>query len=227
MLSVRVHRFALIRGYVFLCFSAMRRWYCDISGSFETCLLPTRHHRCGPNSRMSSRHSSFVLSLIRLLSPPSQPQEGAGMGIYPSSPTPAIAPVSNEWEDEKHAARSGTPRSGAGTDATGAAWTDRRRSLGESVSSMPSDGDSADVAQGSVGEQLFYVHQLRERMSKEQIEMRSLIRLVFVVALRLHAIHLSPLDGLSDGRPSALAILSSSGLFTLAVWCPNQIVLDS
>lgn len=88
------------------------------------------------------------------------------------------------WEEEKYASRSGTPRNGVCTDATGAAWTGRRRSLGESVSSMPSEADSADVAPGSVAEQLFYVHQLRERMSKEQIEMRSLIRLVFMVVLR-------------------------------------------
>lgn len=81
------------------------------------------------------------------------------------------------WEEEKQASRSGTPRNGAGTEATGAGWANRRRSLGESVSSMPSEGDSGD-ASGNMGEQLFYVHQLRERMSKEQIEMRSLIRYV-------------------------------------------------
>lgn len=80
------------------------------------------------------------------------------------------------WEEEKPGSRSGTPRNGAGTEAAGASLADRRRSLGESVSSMPSDGDSVDASQGNVGEQLFYVHQLRERMSKEQIEMRSLIR---------------------------------------------------
>lgn len=69
-----------------------------------------------------------------------------------------------------------------GTESAGAAWVDRRRSLGESFSSVLSEGDSADAAQGDVGEQLFYVHQLRERMSKEQIEMRSLIRFVVLVA---------------------------------------------
>eukprot|EP00752_Nemacystus_decipiens_P016541 g14784.t1 len=102
------------------------------------------------------------------------PQEGADVEKCPSSPTPAVRPVSMTWEEEL-ASRSGTPRSGMVADAAGVACTDRRRSLGESISSMPSEGDSADVAQGSVGEQLFYVHQLRERMSKEQIEMRSLI----------------------------------------------------
>eukprot|EP00903_Cladosiphon_okamuranus_P007670 g7438.t1 len=102
-------------------------------------------------------------------------QEGTQVDKYPSSPTPAVPPVSMGWEEERHASKNGTPRSGVGADATGAAWADKRRSLGGSVSSMPSEGDSADVAQGSVGEQLFYVHQLRERMSKEQIEMRSLI----------------------------------------------------
>lgn len=136
------------------------------------------------------------------------------MDKYPSTPTPAVPPVSMAWEEEKYASRSGTPRSGVGADATGASWTDRRRSLGESVSSMPSEGDSADAAQGSVGEQLFYVHQLRERMSKEQIEMRSLIRLVFIAVSRL-PIRLSPPDCLSDGGPSGSAVIES-GLSTLA-----------
>lgn len=110
------------------------------------------------------------------------------MAKNPSSPLPAVTSLSTGWEEEKHFSRSGTPksrtatpRSGMGIEAPEASLADRRRSLGESVSSMPSDGgDSVDPAQGSVGEQLFYVHQLRERMSKEQIEMRSLIRSVVV-----------------------------------------------
>ncbi|CAN0402680.1 unnamed protein product, partial [Ectocarpus sp. 12 AP-2014] len=105
---------------------------------------------------------------------PEKVDVNADMGKNLSSPTPAVSSLSMGWDEEKHGSRSGTPRLGMGTEATGAAWPERR-SLGESVSSMPSEADSADVAQGSVGEQLFYVHQLRERMSKEQIEMRSLI----------------------------------------------------
>lgn len=134
----------------------------------------------------------------------SQLQEGADMGKYPSSPTPAVRPGLMALEEDRHASTSGTPRSGVGADATGVAWADRRRSLGESVSSTPSEGDSADVAQGSVGEQLFYVHQLRERMSKEQIEMRSLIR--YFVRVSLLPIRLSRLDGLSNGDPSTSAV---------------------
>ncbi|CAM9123728.1 unnamed protein product [Ectocarpus fasciculatus] len=105
---------------------------------------------------------------------PEKDDVNADMGKNLSSPTPAVSSLSMGWDEEKHGSRSGTPRRGMGTEAAGAAWPERR-SLGESVSSMPSEADSADVAQGSVGEQLFYVHQLRERMSKEQIEMRSLI----------------------------------------------------
>ncbi|CBJ25593.1 Myosin, heavy chain 10, non-muscle [Ectocarpus siliculosus] len=105
---------------------------------------------------------------------PEKVDVNADMGKNLSSPTPAVSSLSMGWDEEKHGSRNGTPRRGMGTGATGAAWPERR-SLGESVSSMPSEADSADVAQGSVGEQLFYVHQLRERMSKEQIEMRSLI----------------------------------------------------
>ncbi|CAB1119443.1 unnamed protein product [Ectocarpus sp. CCAP 1310/34] len=105
---------------------------------------------------------------------PEKVDVNADMGKNLSSPTPAVSSLSMGWDEEKHGSRNGTPRRGMGTEATGAAWPERR-SLGESVSSMPSEADSADVAQGSVGEQLFYVHQLRERMSKEQIEMRSLI----------------------------------------------------
>lgn len=102
------------------------------------------------------------------------------MGKYPPSPLPAVPSLSLGWEEEKHASRQSTPR---GTEAAGATWADRRRSLGESFSSVPSEGDSTDAAQGGVGEQLFYVHQLRERMSKEQIEMRSLIRFVLVACV--------------------------------------------
>ncbi|CAM9435559.1 unnamed protein product [Ectocarpus sp. 4 AP-2014] len=105
---------------------------------------------------------------------PEKVDVNADMGKNLSSPTPPVSSLSMGWDEEKHGSRNGTPRRGMGTEATGAAWPERR-SLGESVSSMPSEADSADVAQGSVGEQLFYVHQLRERMSKEQIEMRSLI----------------------------------------------------
>lgn len=97
-------------------------------------------------------------------------------------PLPAVTSLPLGWEEVKHASRQSTPRSGMGTEAAGAARADRRRSLGESFSSVLSEGDSADVAQGDVGEQLFYVHQLRERMSKEQIEMRSLIRFVVLAA---------------------------------------------
>lgn len=146
--------------------------------------MPFSHTAAGVTKMASNRWSLPLRSLPPLYSL-SQLQEGADMGKYPSSPTPAVPPVTMAWEEEKYASRSGTPRSGVGADATGAAWTDRRRSLGESVSSMPSEGDSADAAQLGVGEQLFYVHQLRERMSKEQIEMRSLIRLVFMV-VRVH-----------------------------------------
>ncbi|CAM9418029.1 unnamed protein product [Scytosiphon promiscuus] len=104
------------------------------------------------------------------------------MAKYAPSPLPAVTSLSTGWQEDKHSSRGGTPksssatpRSGMGTEAPEAALADRRRSLGESISSLPSDGDSTDPAQGSVGEQLFYVHQLRERMSKEQTEMRSLI----------------------------------------------------
>lgn len=115
---------------------------------------------------------------------PEKVDVNADMGKNQSSPTPAVSSLSMGWDEEKHGSRNGTPRRGMGTEATGAAWPERR-SLGESVSSMPSEADSADVAQGSVGEQLFYVHQLRERMSKEQIEMRSLIRYSSSPAARL------------------------------------------
>lgn len=97
------------------------------------------------------------------------------MGTYPSSPLRAVPSLSVGWEEEKHTSRQSTPRGGMGAEGAGVAWTGRRRSV-------LSEGDSADAAQGDVGEQLFYVHQLRERMSKEQIEMRSLIRFVVFVA---------------------------------------------
>lgn len=143
-----------------------------------------------------------------------QLQEGADMGKYPSSPLATVPPISMAWEEEKHTSRSGTPRSGVGTEATGATWADRRRSLGESISSMPSEGDSADAAQGNVGEQLFYVHQLRERMSKEQIEMRSLIRLVFMVVFN----DLSAASWLSfRWRSECVGSLLRSRLLTLAM----------
>lgn len=152
--------------------------FCDaslvsgVSGRFGKVPSAPSHRRGGPNVRLASHRLSHSLYSL------SQLQEGADTGKYLSSPTPAVPPIPMAWEEEKHASRSGTPRNGVGTEATGAAWTDRRRSLGESVSSMPSEGDSVDASQGNMGDQLFYVHQLRERMSKEQIEMRSLIRLV-------------------------------------------------
>lgn len=124
-----------------------------------------------------------MLASAIFFSPQSHEAEiDADMGKYQSSPLPAVPSLPLGWEEEKHASRQSTPRGGMGTELAGAAWADRRRSLGESFSSVRSEGDSADAAQGDVGEQLFYVHQLRERMSKEQIEMRSLIRYVVLVA---------------------------------------------
>lgn len=89
----------------------------------------------------------------------------------PESPSAATLPPAVGWEEEKL-----TPRSAMGADAGGAGVAHMRHSLGGSFNSMPSEGESVDAQPGSVGEQLFYVHQLRARMSKEQIEMRSLIR---------------------------------------------------
>ncbi|CAN0279342.1 unnamed protein product [Laminaria digitata] len=88
----------------------------------------------------------------------------------PESPSAATLPPAVGWEEEKL-----TPRSAMGADAGGAGVAHMRHSLGGSFNSMPSEGESVDAQPGSVGEQLFYVHQLRARMSKEQIEMRSLI----------------------------------------------------
>lgn len=104
-----------------------------------------------------------------------QTYEGADgtsdMVSIPESPSAAALPPSMGWEEEKL-----TPRSAMGAEAGGAGIAHMRHSLGGSFNSMPSDGDSVDAQPGSVGEQLFYVHQLRARMSKEQVEMRSLIR---------------------------------------------------
>lgn len=104
-----------------------------------------------------------------------QTYEGADgasdMVSIPQSPSAAALPPSMGWEEEKL-----TPRSAMGAEAGGAGIAHMRHSLGGSFNSMPSEGDSVDAQPGSVGEQLFYVHQLRARMSKEQVEMRSLIR---------------------------------------------------
>lgn len=75
------------------------------------------------------------------------------------------------WSDEKH-----TPQNGINAEAAGAAWRERRRNMGGSFNSTHSDGESVDAQPGGVAEQLFYVQQLRERMAKEQAEMRDLIR---------------------------------------------------
>lgn len=88
---------------------------------------------------------------------------------YPSSPLSASQSPALGWDSEKL-----TPRNGSG-EAAGAAWPNRLRSHGSS-NSLRSDAEWSDGPPGSAAEQLFYVHQLRERMAKEQVEMRSLIR---------------------------------------------------
>lgn len=89
----------------------------------------------------------------------------------PQSPLASALPTQMGWEEERL-----TPRSGTGEDAGRPGVAHTRHSMGGSFNSIPSEGDSVDAQPGNVGEQLFYVHQLRARMSKEQIEMRSLIR---------------------------------------------------
>lgn len=98
------------------------------------------------------------------------PQVPSGMEANKS--TPPVPSPSVGWGEEKH-----TPKNGFSTETAGASWRERY-SPRESFNSLPSEGESVDVQPGSVGEQLFYVQQLRERMTKEQVEMRALIRCV-------------------------------------------------
>lgn len=56
--------------------------------------------------------------------------------------------------------------------------SDLRSAHRNSFRSVSSESESIDVFPGNLGEQLVYVHQLRDRMAKEQVEMRSLIRCV-------------------------------------------------
>ena len=93
------------------------------------------------------------------------------MANIPQSPSAAALPPSMGWEEEKL-----TPRSSMGAEVGGAGVAHMGHNLGGSFNSMASEGESVDAQPGSVGEQLFYVHQLRARMLKEQVEMRSLIR---------------------------------------------------
>lgn len=89
-----------------------------------------------------------------------------------SKSTPAVPAPSMGWDEEKP-----TPKNSFNAETAGASWRERH-SQRESFNSLPSEGESVDVQPGSVGEQLFYVQQLRERMTKEQVEMRALIRCV-------------------------------------------------
>lgn len=92
---------------------------------------------------------------------PNRTESSAGLPPkYPNSPLSA--------------SQSPSPRNENG-EATGAAWPSRLRSHGSS-NSLRSDAEWSDGPPGSAAEQLFYVHQLRERMAREQVEMRSLIR---------------------------------------------------
>lgn len=71
-------------------------------------------------------------------------------------------------------------RKGTGGEAPEVAGKqDGLESMQHSFRSLSSDGESVDVSASSLAGQLVYVHQLRERMSKDQVEMRSLIRCVF------------------------------------------------
>lgn len=96
------------------------------------------------------------------------PQVPSGVEVTKS--LPAVSSPSMGWDEEKDASNSGI-----NTETVGAPWKERP-SPRESFNSLPSEGEAVDVQAGSLGEQLFYVQQLRERMTKEQIEMRSLIR---------------------------------------------------
>lgn len=98
------------------------------------------------------------------------------MAKFPRSPLPASFPPSTQWDEGNI---NNTPRSVLGSEAAAGTLKGRQGSLG-SFNSIPSEGESTDAPLESVGEQLFYVQQLRERMSKEQAEMRSLIRCVLV-----------------------------------------------
>lgn len=100
---------------------------------------------------------------------------GVNLSKHPSSPMPAVSSPSVGWTEDK-----GTPRNGIAAEAAGAAWRDGHRG---SFHSAASDGESVDAPLGSMGEQLVYVQQLRERMSKEQIEMRSLVRCVLMACV--------------------------------------------
>lgn len=99
--------------------------------------------------------------------------EGKSDDSLPLSPTSANPAKSAEWEDQKE---SGKTRSEV--EAPDVVWRDIQQSMGESFRSFSTEGESADA--GSMAEQLVYVQQLRERMSKEQQQMRSMIRRVFL-----------------------------------------------
>lgn len=124
------------------------------------------------DKRTQARHHSEIIAdrCQRSFSP----QVPSGMEANKSSP--AVPAPSMGWDEGKH-----PPQNGFNTETAGASWRERH-SPRESFNSLPSEGESVDVQPGSVGEQLFYVQQLRERMTKEQVEMRALIRCVFYMA---------------------------------------------
>lgn len=87
-------------------------------------------------------------------------------------PSPAQGD-SGGWEEEHKAS---SERGEAEGDFPVASLQEARLGLRSSFRSVSTEGESADMHGGSVAEQLVYVQQLRERMAKEQLEMRSVIR---------------------------------------------------
>lgn len=95
--------------------------------------------------------------------------------ITSNVPSPRHADSSPQlgWDNDKQQLE----RKGTSGEVREMAWKeDGLQNMRNSLRSMSSEGESVDVSVGSVAAQLVYVHQLRERMSKDQTEMRSLIR---------------------------------------------------
>lgn len=91
------------------------------------------------------------------------------------TPSPRHADVSprSALDDDKQEAGA----EGIGAEAREIGWKDDGLQMtNQRFRSLSSEGESVDVSGGNVASQLVYVHQLQERMSKDQAEMRLLIR---------------------------------------------------
>lgn len=114
-------------------------------------------------------HPNLHIVLLKVASPR---ETKSDMDSFTPSPRNPNLSVSLGWDDEMQPGRKGN-----GLERGETTLNDARTANGcDSFRSTSSEGEYVDVSTGGMAEQLVYVHQLRERMSKEQGEMRSLIR---------------------------------------------------